>query len=198
MNVSPESLGGCTLRASASFTGVHVAKRDVIDIRVSQRILWIGAEAYPVQNIARAQTVRVVPRRGAAVWGYVKAIVLWLLLGLVAAAVMSSADAVSVGGKAFDVGGLATFVVVVLIVISTVRLILNLARPTLYALVVETTGGPRTAVISRSQNLVAQIVHGIMDAINNPHAEFQYRVENLHVGDNFHQFGNQNVGKVAR
>jgi hypothetical protein len=41
-------------------------KRELIDVAVSRQVLWVGSEAYPLQNIARAQTLRLVPNRRAA------------------------------------------------------------------------------------------------------------------------------------
>ena len=55
-------------------------KREVINVRVSRRVLWVGAQAYPLQNIARAQTIKLVPKREAAVRHYVMAVILWVLL----------------------------------------------------------------------------------------------------------------------
>lgn len=126
-------------------------------------------------------------------WGYLKAIMLWVFLGVTAAVVTELLQ--------FDsntLPGLVVVVVLVLIVVSTIRLIAALSKRTLYALVIETAGTPYRALVSTDGNLVTQLVHRIMDAINNPQAEFQFRVENFHVGDNFQQFGNQNVGKVGR
>jgi hypothetical protein len=158
-------------------------KREFINVRVSRRILWVGAEAYPLQNIARAQTIEIVPRRGAAIGRYVMMVVLWLILG---------------GAAALAIHALAVLFALALIVISTIRLIKALSRRTFYALVIETAGTPRTALVSADRNMVNRLVHLIMDAIDNPQAEFQFQVENFHVGDKIQQFGNQNVGKVYR
>jgi hypothetical protein len=159
-------------------------KREVIDIEVSRRILWVGAEAYPLHNIARAQTVKLVPNRALALARYIRAIALWVVLGLVAMIVTQNE--------------LVAAVVLVLIVANTVRLITKLSAATFYALVIETAGTPYRALVSTDENLVTHIVHEIMDAINNPQAEFQFQVENFHVGDKIEQFGNQNVGKVGK
>ncbi len=171
-------------------------KREFINVRVSRRVLWVGAEAYPLQNIARAQTIKIVPKRGAAVGRYIAAVVLWVILGIVAAAAISSA--MRFGYNYQSTSGVVVIVVLVLIVISTIRLIRVLSRRTLYALVIETAGTPYTALVSADGNMVTRLVHLIMDAIDNPQAEFQLQVENFHVGDKIQQFGNQNVGKVSR
>lgn len=165
-------------------------KRKVIDVRVSQRILWVGAEAYPLHNIARAQTIKLVPKRGPALWSYLKAMVLWIFLGVVAGFVTESS-----GFDTAPLTDLVAVVVFVLIAVSTVRLITALLRRTLYALVIETAGTPYGAVISTDENLVTQLVRRIMSAINNPQAEFQLQVENFHLGDKIQQFGNHNLGK---
>jgi len=105
-------------------------KREVIDIRVSQRILWVGAEAYPLHNIARAQTIKLVPKRGQAF----KALALWVFLGVAAVGV----------GELLGLASLAVAVVVVLvfIVVSTIRLVVALSTPTFYVLIIETAGTP--------------------------------------------------------
>jgi hypothetical protein len=37
--------------------GTVMARREVIDVKVVRRVLWVGAEAYPLRNIARATTI---------------------------------------------------------------------------------------------------------------------------------------------
>jgi hypothetical protein len=67
-----------------------------------------------------------------------------------------------------------------LVSISTIRLIVKLSKQmTYFALVIETAGTPRRALVSADQNLVTNLVHMIMDAIDNPTASFHYRVENF-------------------
>jgi Family of unknown function (DUF6232) len=161
-------------------------KREFIDVRVSRRILWVGAEAYPLQNIARAQTIEIMPSRGAAIGRYVMVIVLWLILG---------------GVVALAIHAVAVLVVLALIVVSTIRLIKVLSRRTFYALVIETAGTPRTALVSPDKNQIVGIVRVIMDAIDNPQVEYHTTVENHiknHIGDKIKVSGSQNVGKVSR
>ena len=64
---------------------------NAVEVRISRRVLWVGSEAYPLQNIARAQAVRVTPRsrwtgRNRAVGGCLGFLALWLIVGLAAAA----------------------------------------------------------------------------------------------------------------
>jgi hypothetical protein len=80
-----------------------------------------------------------------------------------------------------------------------VQLLRVLLRPTYYALVVETSGHPRTVLVSKDADEVGGLVHRIMDAISNPYAEFRKQVVNYyntHIGDKINQIGGVgNTGK---
>lgn len=155
-----------------------------IDIGVSRRVLWVGGQAYPLQNIARAQALRLPPNRRAARRRYLKAVVLEVFLGAAAAVALhlalrlnsergySAAHGVAVG---------ALVLAAVLFVISTIKLIAPLSRRTYYALVIETAGTPRSVLVSDDEYTVRQLVGQIMDAIDNPHADFQQSVVNYNV-----------------
>jgi hypothetical protein len=41
-------------------------KREVIEVSVNRRVLWIGSAAYLLHNIARAQTIELVRNRAKA------------------------------------------------------------------------------------------------------------------------------------
>jgi len=164
-------------------------------VRVSRRILWIGGEAYPLHNIARAQTVKVTPRRAAMAWSFVKATLLWVGLGVAAALALGYAHRSESGDPM--VRGI-WMAVAALVGLSALKLLAGLATRVRYALVIETAGSPRTALVTRQRHVADQLVHRIMDAIDNPQATFEVQVENLHVGDKIEQFGDHNVGKVAR
>lgn len=159
-------------------------KHESIDVRVSQRILWFGSEAYPLHNITRTNTLKLVPNRGAAIKGYVISVVLLLMVAGVVAGLAPAAA----GILAFA-GALAW------IAAKTIRLIefLNLS---LYELVIETAAGSHRGLISDNRDVVGNLATRITDAINNPMAEFQMRVDNIHVGDNISMSGDYNVGKV--
>jgi multisubunit Na+/H+ antiporter MnhB subunit len=143
-------------------------EREQVEARVSQRILWIGAEAYPVHNIVRAQTIALLPRRRAAVWRFIWTVVVWAVLGFAGLVAISNLELPDVG---INLGLVLTGVVILLTVVSSIRLIRVLMIPTRYALVVETAGTAHTALVSSEEWLVTKLVRGIMDAINNPQAE---------------------------
>jgi hypothetical protein len=171
---------------------------NVINVRVSRRILWVGSEAYPLQNIARAQTLKLVPQRGAPFRGYLKAVTGLVILDIAATIVLKVAASKITGFPDSRFKTLLQLVVLASVAISTIRLILALLKRTYYALIIETAGTPRAALVSTDENLVSSLVYQIMDAIDNPQAEFQVQVENFHVGDKIQQFGNHNVGKLAQ
>jgi hypothetical protein len=160
-------------------------RHEAIDVRVSQRILWFGSEAYPLHNITRTNTLRLLPNRGAAIRSYVLSVVMWL----VAASVIAGVGQGTLAALVFIGGG-------VWIVFKTIRLI-EILKLTLYELVVETAAGSYRGLVSDNPNVVHDLAIRITDAINNPQAEFQMRVENFNVGDHITMFGNQNVGKVG-
>ncbi|WP_416975255.1 DUF6232 family protein [Streptomyces sp. 4F14] len=161
-----------------------MAKREVINVRVSRRILWVGAEAYPLHNIARATTVRIVPRRMVSLGQFLACA---LALVVVSGVIVAAASAVS------------ELVLLVDIAIGSVlvfRLVSILVRPVYHALVIETAGTPYTALVSTDKAIVSRLVFQIMDAIDNPEAEFQIQVENYHIGDKINMVGGRNnVGK---
>ncbi|MFL6119442.1 DUF6232 family protein [Actinophytocola sp.] len=157
-----------------------------IDVRVSQRILWFGSEAYPLHNITRTNTLQLVPNRGAAIRSHVIYVLLWLF------------GASVVTGMAQNAFGVLVFLAVLAwVVYKTIKLV-EFLKLTLYELVVETAAGSHRGLISNNSHVVHDLAIRITDAINNPLAEFQMRVENFNVGDHITMFGNQNVGKAVR
>ncbi|MEV7782214.1 DUF6232 family protein [Kitasatospora sp. NPDC088351] len=159
---------------------------------MSRRVLWVGADAYPLQNIARARRFEIVPRRGYAVRAFLKAEILVVVLGAVALAITENI------GDSSSPSGLATFaalVVLALFVLNIVKLVRRLRRPILHQLVIETSSSSDTAVVSTDVKEVNHLIGLIMEAIDNPQAEFQLQVENVHIGDQINQFGDNNTGK---
>jgi Family of unknown function (DUF6232) len=159
-------------------------KSELLKVSVSRRILWVGAEAYPLQNIARARAIELAARRGAAVRRYLGAVIFCGILGAAAAVVATKlSTAASPPSSALTAMHGVEIVAAALIVISTVRLIVKLSARTLYALVIETAGTPFAALVSTERNTIIDLVRMIMDAIDNPQAEWNLMVKDLHVGD---------------
>jgi hypothetical protein len=150
-----------------------------IDVQVNQGILWVGSEAYPLQNIARVQPVKVVPNRGAACRVFAIRIVLCVLLiagATVAAKFASRTSSAEVYNVLHDVANGAFALAAVVAAISIILLVIRLSRRTAYALVIETAGTPRTALVTYDQALVLRLVQRITAAINNPQQNWQEHV----------------------
>jgi len=185
---------------------MHMPRSEDTYVRVSQQILWVGAEAYPLQNIARAQTARLVPNRAWAWRRFLAALVFEVLLVAAAAVALRLAPRVSsVRGynAVHAVHGVAVGVLVlavVLAVISTIRLMVRLSKGTYYTLFIETAGTPHRLLVSPDQYAVTKLFQQIMEAINNPQVEFEERVKTIHYhfGDEFTQYGDHSIGKVSR
>jgi len=157
-----------------------------ISVRVSDEILWIGSEAYPLRNIARVQPVKVVPGRGRAFRGYLIAIVICVLLiaaGVVAEKTASHVTSTQVYKVLHDIAVGALGLAAVVAVISTIRLLIRILRRTAYALVIETAGTPRTALVTRDENQVFHLVQRITEAISNP--QMPPWQEHVHVTNNY-------------
>lgn len=178
-----------------------MSKSEVIDVQISRQVLWVGAEAYPLRNIARAQAIKLVPNREAA-WGrYLTAVICWVLLGVAAVVAMKQAPRLSTvqGSNALHAAAVGALVLaLVLFVISTIRLIRVLSTRTYYALVIETAGTPHKTLVSTDGNLIRELVRQIMKAIDDPQTEYRQTVTNYHYGDQIYQSGDFNVGKVLK
>jgi hypothetical protein len=150
-----------------------------ITVAVSRRILWIGAEAYPLQNIARAQTISLAPNRGAAIRNFA----LWMLVGVGLVIGLRYATGRPLPSQLRPYLPLAQIVVVIcvvsLVVLSIIRLIVVLTRRTLYVLIIETAGTPHRALVSAEKFQVDDLVRKIMGAIDNPGADFKVKMKSI-------------------
>jgi len=168
-----------------------MAKREVIKIRVSRRILWVGAEAYPLHNIARATTAPIEPRRMAAVGQFLGYALLLLILSAAFGGTGGHGDL-----NTDAVQRLITFLDIGIGLVLVARLASVLVKRVYHALVIETSGAPYTVLVSIDKAVVSGLVFQIMDAIDNPEAEFQVSVENYHIGDKINMIGGtNNTGK---
>jgi Family of unknown function (DUF6232) len=65
---------------------------EVTTVQVRKKVLWIGSDAYPLQNIARAQARELLPpKRKSPVGPFVKSVVRWVLIGVAALVALSLA-----------------------------------------------------------------------------------------------------------
>jgi hypothetical protein len=159
------------------------------EVTVTKRVLWIGRDAYPLQNIARAQVRTVCPKRGKPVKDFVKAIAKWLGLGIVA----------SIALAILNVRSAETYVVIAVLVFcagSAIKLMRALAeerkKREYYLLMIQTAGDPQTLLASTDHLLIDQLIQTIMAAIDDATVEYHNWITNY--GDIVSQYGNNNVG----
>ncbi|MEU4879555.1 DUF6232 family protein [Streptomyces althioticus] len=161
-----------------------------IDLRVGKRLLWVGGAAYPLQNITRVYTFTMMPRRKEAAFRFFRrtAVTLAVALGLtIIAELVRLADR----GESSTDGLLAVIWLVagVVVVSSAVRMFSVLGAPPQYVLAMETSGPSIAMVTSSDPRQLDQLVAPIVQAIENPEAEFQVKVEQLVVNPNNYYFG---------
>jgi Family of unknown function (DUF6232) len=150
-------------------------KSTSVQVRISEGVLWVGGDAYPLRNIARVSSKAYVFDRSAAISRFVKVTIGLLILTAIVAAI-----------KPFLVA---------------YRLAQDLNIPSLYALFVETAGNPQAALTTTNGALVNRLIEEITSAIGHPQtAELQpISVSNFYdIGDKFTVSGSGNVGKVSR
>nr|WP_233273459.1 DUF6232 family protein [Streptomyces broussonetiae] len=174
-----------------------------VELRVSKRILWIGAAVYPLHNIARVYTFVMRPKRKEAVLRYLRNTVGLLIIGLLA--MLPGLLAGTGGGENSGAAGYVAFVwtaVVGLEIYFLVELFSVLLASDHHVLAIETSGASTALVTSRNPQYLDQVVGQISYAIDHPDVEFKVTVESLsfspknyYFGDNVNMYGGSgNVG----
>lgn len=138
-------------------------------LRVSRRVLWVGTAAVPLHNIAWVDAFRLKPDWGAAFLRLLK----WLFgafLVYVAIYYASEGEA-----RLGDDGGPAVIVFVIGLVVTFSELFSS-KKP---VLVVEMNSGSRVIVTLPTVDELRQIAGRIVDAIDNPAAEFTTIVQKV-------------------
>lgn len=176
-------------------------KDATVDVQVRDRVLWIGSDAYPVNNISRTQVRKLTFKRKPA-WGtFWRSILKWFaiaFLATVAAAVFHFQSAIS----------FIWLVMLVILVIDVIRLLVALRKKdrVYYALVIETSGASRTPLVTEDKATLDTIVDQVMLAINGEDRSFPPVQVNVVRGDQYNlhddsvgQFGGQgNIGRMNR
>jgi hypothetical protein len=174
-------------------------KHDFIDVRVSEQILWIDSDAYPLKGITRVGSGSWHLRRGPLVWQFLKSVAGWWLAGwLITTALtyyLSGSPELLGDQRLVMLPTLVLLALVVLTVIKAVRLA-SWLRFSFHKLDIETASSSTTALVSKDLSVVRDLATRITRAINNPAAEFRMTVENFHLGDNINMHGaNSTVSK---
>jgi hypothetical protein len=167
-------------------------------IRISRRILWIGGDAYPLQNIARVW-VSVLPLHSLAVIKQATRLTRFLL-GLCLPLVVIAITAEHWWDSPIWLVTLAAFTLLAGVVIGSVggAALVQAKRNPDYALSIETSGRPGVVLISKDRRPLEELMRRIMDTVDRPESEFRIYVNSVQYGDRITQFGDHNRGKVIR
>jgi hypothetical protein len=162
------------------------------DVQVSKRVLWIGSDAYPLQNIARAQVRTFQPIPGTPVKDFIKNILKWAAIAVVIAIALAALGQSKLINDIF----ILLLLIVLVCVLNLVRAIKRERRKKpYYLLVLQTSGDPRTLLASTDQNVIYDLVRTIMAAIDDATVTYQKLIANYY-GDIISQYGNENIGKM--
>ncbi|MEV0191303.1 DUF6232 family protein [Kitasatospora purpeofusca] len=154
---------------------------DTVNVSVSNHILKVGSNSYPLRNITCTRIQHVQPDRSKPVWSFLGWCVLLPVLSLGTTDITVRYWILGIG---FGV--------------QLVRLVWRLLPRTVHQLVIETPGRSETAAESRDLAQIRLLAGLIDEAMGNPQAEFRITAENIHIGDAITQYGDHNTGKIAR
>lgn len=151
-------------------------------VTINEGVVWVGGEAYPLRNISHVGQRRLSVDQGAVWRKFIFRTIGWFVVGGFLAA------------AAGDVGAVVFLAVEALLVW---KLVSALRRPTVYGLVLNTSGTQREAVWSTRQEEIQWLVHEITKAIGNPDiAQMIFNVEHAVQGDLIKQYGDNSIGKA--
>jgi hypothetical protein len=153
---------------------MRVKHKDV-HVRISRRILWVGSQAYPLAHVVRIQPAEVRLRRIPAVKDFFRRVGATLALAALGLIAMACAGRI-VPTSVWVVFWLCA---AALLIFHSVRLIRLLLLPKLYVLRVATAGTEHAAVVSTDREKIHDLAGQVADAIDNPEAEFEVRVDNI-------------------
>lgn len=142
-----------------------------IEVGVDSGILHIGSTIYPLRGITSVQTVSSVPNRWLHLRSFIVWVVVWLILGFVAIAVI---DHQATGTLSLDtqhsLRSVVWAVVVVILAIRLVVLLVRLARNwrTYYILFIGTAGTEQDLVSSPKLNEIDELRFKIASALQQP------------------------------
>lgn len=146
-------------------------KGDPLVLKVSRRTLWVGSAAIPLHNIAWVDAFRLRHNWGGAFGRLVQWLVVTVLV--YAAINYASRDEGNVGESADGRLGLIMIAICLAVVIKG---LIASAKP---VLVVEMNSGSKVVVTLPSMDELREIAGRIVDAIDNPEAEFTTMVQQV-------------------
>lgn len=163
---------------------------ETIHVEVSNRILWIGPDAYPLSNIDLVRATDLVPDRSRLIRRFIRSLVGWGFLGLIITSIIFASGSKTIG-TLFIIGVLA------FLGYRLYQLLDALSRH-LKVLLVHTNGGQRTGIASPHFGEIENLRQAVTRAISD--ATFTYRT-NIQVtnvgGDQINMAGKENIGKLS-
>nr|WP_301554219.1 DUF6232 family protein [Streptomyces aureus] len=158
-------------------------------LRVSRRMLWVGAAAFPLHNITRVEAYKRQPDRGAAVLRFLK----WFAVAVMVYAVVNAGSSGRVSA------GESNPVVIVVLIVLGVYLLRELFEKPKPVLDIEMSSGSTVAVTLPSVDELRDIAGLIARAIDNPAAEFSTVVQQFNSNtNNYGPVVNMNGGRNNR
>ncbi|MFF4172785.1 DUF6232 family protein [Streptomyces sp. NPDC001744] len=152
-------------------------------LRVSRRILWVGAAAIPLSSITRVEPYKIKPNRASAFFHFLG----WGVAAFVAHGLINA------GNEAVNGPLLAVFLIVP--VFFLLKALFEQAKP---ALAVESAGGSTAVVTLPSMDDLREIAGRIVYAIEHPEAEFTAVVQQFSNTNNYGPVVNMNGGRNNR
>lgn len=173
-----------------------------VELRVSKRILWIGAAVYPLHNIARVYAFVMRPRRKEAVLRFLRYTAGTLVVGFIAMLPGLPVVALSGGDSGGGYVGFIWLLAIAAEIYFFVDMMSVLTASPHHVLAVETSGASTALVTSQDPRHLDQLVGQISYAIDHPDTEFKVTVgsltvspRNYYFGDNVNMYGGSgNVG----
>ncbi|WP_066360994.1 DUF6232 family protein [Herbidospora mongoliensis] len=141
-----------------------MAKKRVGEIRISKRIVRIGHEVYPLANISRVQTLRIVYKGRLATFHPLGEIIVWA--ALMAGASYAVQEVLPEAREYLPIAmAVAAIRLTWLLLVLLYRLVL---RRTKYALMIETAGTQFTALSGTDLDEIHRIEGLVVGAIEDP------------------------------
>lgn len=170
--------------------GQYEPNTEQVILQVSNKVLYVGDEtAYPLSGLVRVRWGRYIPRTGQAIKRIFFTLIVFALLfplaNSLAVAYPSTSD--------------ARYVIVVGCIVmgwEPARILWRARRP-YYMLSIDTAGGVGTLLGNPDRESMAKVGRMIVDAIDDPAADWKASIVNYHIGDNISQSGSGSIGKVT-
>jgi hypothetical protein len=153
-----------------------------VQVRVSEGVLWVEGEAYPLRNISHVGQRILEVDKNAAWKKFIRRTLICLVIGAILASFAPAA-------------GVTILLAVEALLIW--RLISVINKPALFGLVLNTSGTQHDAVWSTESREIQHLVEEVTKAIGHPDvAQVIYNVQHAVEGDLIQQYGPGSIGKA--